>query len=195
MRRFLLTSAVFGVVVLAPSGADDKKDEKKAVAKNLLTNGSFEDGPAPGQFIPLAEKDEQIKGWTVINGGIDYIGTYWPAAEGERSLDLHGSPGLGGVKQEFDTKKGAKYKVTLSIAVNPDGEGRKKQVKLAAAGKLETLTAEPKDPSREDMKWEKKTWEFTATDTKTTLEITTGETEEEACGPTVDDVSVVEVVK
>lgn len=192
MRRFLLTSAVFGVVVLAPSGADDKKDEKKV--ENLLTNGSFEDGPDPGQFISLAEKDEQVKGWTVINGGIDYIGTYWPAAEGKRSLDLHGSPGLGGVKQEFDTKKGAKYKVTLSVAVNPDGEGRKKQVKLTAAGKTETLTAEPKDPTREDMKWEKKTWEFVATDTKTTLEITTGETTEEACGPAVDDV-VVEVVK
>jgi len=195
MRRFLLTSAVLGMVVVALPGADDKKDEKKAEAKNLLVNGSFEEGPDPGPFVPLDEKDEQIKGWTVIKGQIDYIGSYWQAAEGKRSLDLHGSPGLGGVKQEFETKKGAKYKVTLSIAINPDGEGKKKKVTVAAAGKSETFTAEPKDATKEDMKWEKKTWEFTATDTKTTLEIYTAETTEEACGPALDDVSVVEVVK
>jgi choice-of-anchor C domain-containing protein len=158
-------------------------------------NGSFEEGPETGPFVPLEEKDAQIKGWTVINAQIDYIGGYWQAAEGKRSLDLHGSPGLGGVKQEFETKKGTKYKVTLSIAINPDGEGKKKKVTVAAAGKSETFTAEPKDATKEDMKWEKKTWEFTATDTKTTLEISTGETTEESCGPALDDVVVVEVKK
>lgn len=191
MRRFLLTSAVLGTVVVALPGADDKKAE----AKNLLVNGSFEDGPEAGEFVSLDDKDTQIKGWTVVNGQIDYIGTYWTAAEGKRSLDLHGSPGLGGVKQEFETTKGAKYKVTLMLAVNPDGEGKKKAVKLSAAGKSETFTAEPKDPTKEDMKWEKKTWEFTATDTRTTLEIATAETTDEACGPALDDVTVVEVTK
>src|SRR4051812_33981597 len=83
MRRFLLTSAVLGMAVVAPRGGDDKKDEKKVEAKNLLVNGSFEDGPDPGPFMPLDEKDTQIKGWTVINGQIDYIGTYWQAAEGK----------------------------------------------------------------------------------------------------------------
>ena len=192
MHRFLLASVGVAVAVLGLSGADDKKDEAKKV-ENLLTNGSFEDGPDPTHFISLDEKDTQIKGWTVINAQIDYIGTYWAAAEGKRSLDLHGSPGLGGVKQEFETKKGAKYKVTLMIAINPDGEGKKKKVTVAAAGKSETFNAEPKDATREDMKWEKKSWEFTATDTKTTLEIYSAEKEDEACGPALDDVVVVEV--
>ncbi len=192
MRKFLVASAILGVSVLGLSGADDKKADDKKV-ENLLVNGSFEDGPDAGAFVSLDEKDTQIKGWTVVKGQVDYIGTYWQSAEGKRSLDLHGSPGLGGVKQEFETKKGTKYKVTLMVAINPDGEGKTKKVTVAAAGKSETFTAEPKDATKEDMKWEKKTWEFTAADAKTTLEISTGETTDESCGPALDDVIVTEV--
>ena len=190
MRACLFVGSAALALAFGPSPISTAEEDAKA--PNLLVNGSFEDGPEPAEFISLDEKNTDIKGWTVIKGQIDYIGTYWIAAHGKRSLDLHGSPGLGGVKQEFATKKGSKYKVSLAIAVNPDG-GAARKLTVGAAGKSETFKADPKDPSRTDMKWETKTWEFTATDDKTTLEIYTAETDNTSCGPALDDVSVVEV--
>ena len=39
----------------------------------------------------------------------------------EHSIDLHGSPGLGGIQQTFTTKPGRAYVVTFSFAANPTG--------------------------------------------------------------------------
>ena len=48
-------------------------------------NGSFEVGSAPGSFTELsAGNSTTITGWTVSSGTVDYIGTYWPAADGDR---------------------------------------------------------------------------------------------------------------
>jgi Protein of unknown function (DUF642) len=95
--RTLSTSLVGAVVLAALFGSALSGDEKKpAEAKNLLKNGSFEEGPDPGAFKPLDEASTDIKGWTVTRGQIDYIGSHWQAGDGSRSLDLHGSPGFGG---------------------------------------------------------------------------------------------------
>jgi hypothetical protein len=76
---------------------------------NLLVNGSFEDGPDDvPDFKSLDKGSTDIKGWKVTRGQIDLIGTFWTSADGKRSLDLHGSPGYGGVEQTFKTRKGAK---------------------------------------------------------------------------------------
>src|SRR5262249_15845908 len=57
-------------------------------AGNLLVNGSFEEGPdpGPGRFLTLNEGSTEIRGWVVTRGQIDYNGTYWEAADGQRSL-------------------------------------------------------------------------------------------------------------
>ena len=65
---------------------------------NLIVNSSFEEGPDDiGEFKSLDKGSKDIKGWTVTRGQIDLIGTFWTSADGKRSLDLHGSPGFGGV--------------------------------------------------------------------------------------------------
>ena len=73
-------------------------------------NGSFETGPTPGGYVTLSAGDTQITGWTVTGDSVDYIGSYWPAADGSRSLDLSGNAG-GGVAQAFDTVAGRTYRV------------------------------------------------------------------------------------
>src|SRR5688572_13831355 len=73
---------------------------------NLLANGSFEDGPDAGAHRPLHPGGQEVKGWTATRGPIDYVGGHWRAAHGQRSLDLHGSPGRGGIKQSIRTKPG-----------------------------------------------------------------------------------------
>ena len=56
---------------------------------NLIQNGSFENGTDPVVFTKLvAVNSTSITDWTVSAGTIDYIGSYWQAAEGARSIDL-----------------------------------------------------------------------------------------------------------
>ena len=58
-----------------------------------IINGSFETGIAisPDPFKTLNATDStSIAGWTVTSGSIDYIGSYWTAQDGGRSLDMNG---------------------------------------------------------------------------------------------------------
>jgi choice-of-anchor C domain-containing protein len=163
----------------------------KEEPKNLLVNGSFEDGPDPGQFTSLDDGSTDIKGWVVTRGQIDYIGTHWQHADGKRSLDLGGSPGFGGVKQTFKTRKGQKYKVTFSLAGNPGGGVAEKKLGVKAAGKEEFFTFDTTGKSQEAMGWVTKTWEFTAEGAETTLELYDAMTDDPFAGPALDNVSVV----
>src|SRR5688572_33418771 len=115
MRVAILSPVAVCLVVGLPVRAPCEGE-----SKNLLVNGSFEEGPDAGDFLPLEPGSTDIKGWTVTRAQVDYIGGHWKSADGNRSLDLHGSPGLGGVKQTFATVKGRKYKVTFAVAANPN---------------------------------------------------------------------------
>jgi choice-of-anchor C domain-containing protein len=161
--------------------------------KNLLVNGSFEDGPDVEEFKSLDEDATEIKGWVVSRGQLDYIGTHWKHADGKRSLDLGGSPGFGGIKQTFDTTKGQKYRVTFSLAGNPGGTVTVKKLGVKAAGKKEFFEFDTTGKSNDDMGWVTKTWEFTAEEPKTTLEFYNPMVEDPLCGPALDNVSVVAV--
>jgi|SRR5262245_7917821 len=185
----LVILAVAGVWLAVPATGEDKP-------KNLLVNGSFEEGPDAGDFLPLDPGNTDIKGWTVTRAQIDYIGGHWKSAEGNRSLDLHGSPGLGGIMQKFATTSGRKYKVTFSLAVNPNFQPEAGPVKIVcvrAAGKKEAFSFDGTGKKVDEMGWATKTWEFTAVADETTLEFHTLETEDQSCGPALDNVSVVEL--
>jgi choice-of-anchor C domain-containing protein len=186
--RLIATVAL--VALILPTGTFSQEKKPAEAGKNLIVNGSFEEGPEPGGFKSLDEGSTDIKGWKVIRGQIDYIGSYWKSADGQRSLDLHGSPGFGGVSQTFKTKKGQKYRVTFSMAGNPEGGPDEKKLGVSAAGKKAEFTFDAAGKTKDDMGWATKTWDFTATDDETTLEIYTLLTENDACGPTLDNVAV-----
>jgi choice-of-anchor C domain-containing protein len=188
MKTVALACAAALAVVLLAEAAPAPKDEKPV---NLVTNGSFEDGIETGNFVSLNPDSTDIKGWVVTRGQIDYVGAYWKAADGKRSLDLHGSPGLGGVKQTIKTKKGQKYKVTFSLAINPDSAVRKKKLAVQAGERKETFVIEATGNTVTEMGWEKKEWTFTADGDETVLEFYTLETEDPNCGPALDNVAVV----
>ena len=103
--------------------------EVTSTSTNLLQNGSFELGPDPGFYLPLNPGDTSINNWAVISssvpggggGGIDYYGTGWVSSDGSRSLDLNGTPGVGGIYQDFTTKPGLKYVVSFDMAGHPSG--------------------------------------------------------------------------
>ena len=55
----------------------------------LLSNGSFETGPAPGDALPLSTGSTAISGWVVTRTSIDYVGALRPAAlAASRSMAL-----------------------------------------------------------------------------------------------------------
>lgn len=158
---------------------------------NLLVNGSFEDGLDDiGQYKPLDKDSDAIKGWKVTRAQIDLCGTFFTAFEGKRCVDLHGSPGYGGVAQTFKTKKGAKYKVELQLAATPGGGER--GIWVEAAGEKKKFDVGPGESTREKLNWTKVSWEFTATGAETTLEIYTTEKGDSSQGPIIDDVVVTE---
>lgn len=92
-------------------------------AVNLVANGSFEDS-TPGytgslNFQTVSAGDPFITGWTVSQGSVDLIGTYWQAAEGINSVDMDGN-GQGQIYQNVSLVSGQQYLLTFNIAGNPD---------------------------------------------------------------------------
>jgi choice-of-anchor C domain-containing protein len=161
-------------------------------AKNLLVNGSFEEGPPlPATNIITLEKDSTaMKGWVVTQGDIDLMdAAYWQAAEGRRSLDMNGLT-AGGIAQTFKTKQGQKYRVTFALAGNP-GEPAEKKLQVSAAGKKMEFTFDATGKDQKDMGWVSKMWEFTADADMTTLEFVS--LIEGNAGPALDDVMVVAI--
>ena len=155
-------------------------------------NGSFEAGSAPGLFTQLSAGDSTtITGWTVSSGTIDYIGTYWPAADGARSIDLNGS-GPGAIQQTVPTTIGAAYRVTFSMSGNPAGGIGTKTLTAgigAAPASFSYEIGAVNPPTLTDMKWATRTFTFVATAATTTLTFTST-VANGVFGPALDNVRV-----
>jgi choice-of-anchor C domain-containing protein len=169
----------------------------KLIELPLLVNGSFEEGPQLTEpYKALNENSREIRGWIVTHGQIDLIGTHWQHADGKRSLDLHGSPGIGGVKQTFHTRKGQKYRVSLALSGNPHraaGGPLVKALTVRAAGVSTEFSFDTAGRSEQDMGWLTHTWDFVAEADETTLEIYSATKEGPFAGPALDDVQVTPV--
>jgi choice-of-anchor C domain-containing protein len=183
--------------VVATQGGKEVGRLTKLVGSNLLVNGSFEEGPEPERvvgYVVLGKGSSALKGWEVTRGNIDYVGPYFQPADGNRCLDLNGFV-RGGIAQPFKTQKGQRYRVTFSMAGNPNSaEGPAvKKLGVSAAGTSAEFEFDTTGKSYQDMGWVTKTWEFVAVADQTTLEFysLTGV----GCGPTLDNVSVVEVIE
>ena len=187
------------VVALLAAAANPAAQAQGGGHPNLVVNGSFEDGPLlEASFLPLDEDSTEIRGWVVTRGQIDLLqaaGELQKAAAGKRSLDLHGSPGFGGVKQPLVTKVGQKYRVTFSMSGNPGLGLEMVHLAVRAGGQKGVFACAMVGKTQEDLKWETKVWEFTAADTITVLEFHTAMAPlaHPFGGPLLDDVKVVAV--
>ena len=108
-----------------------------------------------------------------------------------RSLDLHGTPGFGGIQQTFETKPGRVYRMTFALAANTYGPPLVKRLGVRAAGQETSFQFDATGKSTTDMGWTRQSWEFRAAERETTLEFYTLETENPLAGPVIDDVAVV----
>lgn len=135
-----------------------------------FVNGSFEAGVPAGSFSTVSGgNNSAITGWTVTGNSVDYIGNYWTAQDGSRSIDLNGGA-QGGIQQTFDTLAGVQYNVTFWLAGNPDGAPITKNVLVSATGATDGLFSfDSTGTSKINMGWSKYTYNFLGTGSPTTL--------------------------
>ena len=156
-----------------------------------FTNGSFESASVnPGAgFATLGVGSTVITGWEVVTASIDYIGTFWQAADGNRSIDLNGNQGPAGIRQTFDTVFDTTYIVSFAMAGNPDGPPPVKFVQVASGAFSQVFSFSTVGATRGDMNWVYYTFAFEAASTSSTLtfqSLTGGA----FYGPAIDDVTV-----
>lgn len=178
MRNILLAAAA-GSAFMLPGAA----------SAAAFINGSFESGISPGSFTTVSGGDTtSITGWTVTGDSVDYIGNYWTAQDGSRSVDLDGN-GQGGIAQTFDTVAGTKYSVSFWLAGNPDGAPVSKTVQVGATGNASTdYTFDTTGHDKANLGWAQYTYNFVAGGASTTLSFasqTPG-----AYGPVLDNVAI-----
>jgi choice-of-anchor C domain-containing protein len=194
MKVLSLCSAL--LLAAASTGAPVPKG---TLSGNLLVNGSFEDVADTDASRPQDKGSTALKGWVVTRGQIDVTqenGDVWKASHGKRGLDLHGSPGFGGVEQTIPTKPGKTYRVVFKMSGNPGvPEHKKVQLGVRAAGQDKEFELSMEGRTYQDLKWETMTWEFTAKEKATVLELHTAmpATSNGFGGPLLDDVKVFEI--
>ena len=159
-----------------------------------FTNGSFESAAVNpgGGFTTLGAGNTSITGWQVMTASIDYIGTFWERADGNRSIDLNGNQGAAGIRQTFDTVLGTTYRVDFALAGNPDGDPTTKTLNVSAGAALQGYSFSTIGATRPDMNWDYRSFLFTATGTSSTLTFQST-TPGAYYGPAIDDVSITAV--
>jgi choice-of-anchor C domain-containing protein len=158
------------------------------------TNGSFESGSNdPGSFEQLNAGSTVLTGWTITSGSIDWIGTYWPAAAGSKSLDMNGTaPGT--IGQVLPTTIGKTYVMTFALSANPEGPVAVYTLTVGATGAAPqafTFDRAANANTRANMMWQAKQYSFVATSASTTLTFASG-VAAGANGPALDNVVVTE---
>ncbi len=151
-----------------------------------FSDGSFEAG-SPGTAASP---------WTV-SGGINWVSGWEPSPDGSQySIDLNQdsqmSPG-GAVAQTFDTVSGQVYRVSFSLAGNPEcltdlGNNLDKTVKATAGGGSLTTTFNVAGRSTSSLGWREESFSFTASASSTVVKFESLNTGR--CGPLVDNVRV-----
>ena len=194
MPNRLIANIVFATALLV--GAAVPLSGAQAVT---VTNGSFESGLSNiGNFTTLYAGDStSITGWTITGGNVDYIGSYWTAADGSRSLDLNGLV-PGSISQTiFGLTSGVTYEVTFDLAGNPAGGPNPKTLNVTASAGPSSFSFNAANTSLGTMGWVAELFFFTATGPSTTLTFastTTGfsgnDSYPSAFGPALDNVSI-----
>jgi choice-of-anchor C domain-containing protein len=150
----------------------------------MLINGDLETTIAPDNWNMVSatttQNNNALLGWTITGGAIDVVpNSYWRSSTGNYSVDLAGSPGIGGISQTVTTIIGEEYQLLFDFAINPEnntGEGssiKRLAVRaIANDGDIDGIQVFSDDKGTRkywDMQYETKVFLFAATSTRTTI--------------------------
>ncbi|MEM8981170.1 MAG: choice-of-anchor C family protein [Pseudomonadota bacterium] len=173
------TVALIGLI-LASTGA---------ASAATIQNGSFEDpGTFSGNWQTQRAGSNGLPGWTIGGAGVDLIGNYWGASEGNYSLDM--SAGRAGSLSTTisDLVAGQAYFLTFDMAANSAGGNKVKSLSVIVDGVAKDYSFDSTGKSRLDMGWETRTFRFVAT--SDTASLTLRSNENNAYGAALDNVQV-----
>ncbi|HEV2568727.1 choice-of-anchor C family PEP-CTERM protein [Sphingomonas sp.] len=179
--RKLLISALVAVTLPAAAGAV------------TIANGSFENGIDPGSFTTLGAGSNGITDWTVLGGSVDYIGSYWQASDGVRSVDLSGNA-IGTLGQVVTgLTAGQSYTVTFDVSRNPDGGVTPRTGVFTAGGQTFNFSYSDATSNRANMKWETVSYSFLATGSSALISFASDSSGGCCFGPALDNVRIAAV--
>jgi len=176
-----------------PKGWDQTYPVSQYLEQDIAVNGSFEIAPS-GDALGLGPGSSIIEGWNVTQGTVDSI-VSWQASNGRISLDLDGTAGFGGVSQTFDTIVGRRYHVQFDLAGNSLDLPVVKRMEVSAGSDRETYEFDTTGKTYQSMGWMERTFEFTATDVKSTLQFRSLNQTGGIAGPALDNVRIYPILE
>ena len=145
---------------------------------------------SPGSFTTLGTGSNAITGWTIA-GSIDYIGSYWVASEGSRSIDLNGYFRNGTVSQiVYGLIEGQNYIFFFDLAGNPDGPPPTKSLDVNVGGVAQNFSFPIGAGSHANLGWVRESFTFTATSSSAMRSFSPAGDPEGAFGPALDNVDI-----
>ncbi|MFM7075311.1 MAG: LamG-like jellyroll fold domain-containing protein, partial [Planctomycetaceae bacterium] len=131
-------------------------------------------------------KGGTIGPWTVENGSVDHIGTYWQSAQGNGSIDMTGSsPGT--IAATAATVTGRWYVLSFALAGNPEAGNAVKSIRVQVGDVDRVVSFDTRGRTFSNMGWTTVRVPFRATDGGTIRFISL---EDGLCGPVLDAVKV-----
>jgi len=191
VRALLCWLAALAVFALSgsPALATGVDATATACGPNLISNGSFERGTAPGSYLTIKAGSNDLDEWTVSKGTVDIVGSLWPASDGDRSIDLDGTS-FGAISQPVKTDPGKTYVVTFDLSGNAYGAPTIKTMRLRAGDADTRYAFDVSKRPYHQMGWQTHAWRFGATEKSTTIEFESLDTESGYFGPVIDNVHV-----
>lgn len=188
----MFRNALVSAIALAPIVGSTMA--AASVPVNLIMNGSFEMGTAPGAlgYSQLSAGNSAITDWTIAGDSIDYISTYWTASnDSSRSLDLNGAT-TGKVQQQVSLTSGQQYLLNFDLAGNPDDAGDTKYMEVVITNGStvsQTYSFDTTGNTRTDMGWVTESLLFTA-DATANYTFTFASLDTGPYGPALDNVTL-----
>jgi choice-of-anchor C domain-containing protein len=161
-----------------------------AEAASGLNDGSFETPVISPHTFHTYYAGESVGPWTVTSGSVELNGAgFWQAADGDQSLDLDGAD-TGALSQTFATNLLTTYRVSYSLAGNPDDIPAVKTGKVLVNGHVaQNFSFDTTGTSRANMGYVTKAFTFLSAGTSAKLEFVSTTTPG-GYGPVIDKVSV-----
>lgn len=185
MKKLTALSLMVGLMLALPYAA----------TANLVMDGSFEQGTVSGGYQTY--ETGPMGDWTVANGSVDLIRTYWVPSVGSQSVDMAGLNANGTIQQTIrGLTSGQTYHLTFDMAGNPDDnyQGNTLKTLKATFGATSTFTFDTTGKSLSNMGWLTKSAYFVANGTAMDLIFTDLSTPSgTAWGSALDNVSLVAV--
>lgn len=161
-----------------------------SAAPNLIVNGGFESSTFNGTFATYGVGSSSLTGWTINDGSVDLINSYWTPSSGAYSLDLSGNTD-GTISQSFATVIGQKYLISFDLAGNPDDHGDTEKYVQVGLSQQPVYAFETAGKTHGAMGWTTHSFSFQAVSTSSTLHFTS--LQESAYGVALDNISVTAV--